>query len=103
MANLSNADRKKIPRYDDPNEIESGLITIDANKCNACCICIKACPADTIRLGYKKVILADPVDCMACGDCAAICPTKAITLVKSYRYTGIYKTIDEGELSLPRL
>jgi ferredoxin len=103
MASLSSSDRKKIPKYDDPNEIELGLIKVDDEKCNGCGICIKACPADTIRLGYKKARLTDPVDCMACGDCIAICPTNAITLVKSYRYTGMYKTIDQGELSLPRL
>jgi ferredoxin len=102
MGNLSSSERNKIPRYDDPSEIESGLIQVD-DKCNSCGICIKACPADTIKLGYKKAILAEPVDCMACGDCIAICPLKAITLVKTYRYTGMYKTIDQGELSLPRL
>ena len=40
---------------------------------------------------------------MACADCVAICPTDAIALVKSYRYTGMYKTINQGDLTLPRL
>ena len=44
MGYLSSADRKKIPRYDDPNEIEMGLITFDDAKCNGCGVCIKACP-----------------------------------------------------------
>jgi heterodisulfide reductase subunit A-like polyferredoxin len=103
MGYLSSADRKKIPRYDDPNEIEMGLITFNDAKCNGCGVCVKACPADTIKLVDKKAKLAEPVDCMACADCVAICPTDAITLVKSYRYTGMYKTINQGDLTLPRL
>jgi heterodisulfide reductase subunit A-like polyferredoxin len=103
MGNLSSSDRNKIPKYDDPSQIEPGLIQFNDAKCNGCGLCVKACPADTIKLVDKKAKLVEPVDCMACGDCVAICSVDAITLAKSYRYTGMYKTIDQGELSLPRL
>ena len=103
MSNLSFSDRMKIPKYDDSSQIEMGLVQFEPDKCNGCGLCVKACPADTINLQNKKAKLADHVECMACGDCVAICPEKVITLVKSYRYTGIYKTIDQRELAPPRL
>jgi len=103
MGNLSNSEKKKIPKYDDPSQIEMGLIQFNLDKCNGCGFCVKACPADAIELQDKKAKLVDHPECMACADCVAICPEKVITLVKSYRYSGRYKTIDQGGLELPRL
>jgi heterodisulfide reductase subunit A-like polyferredoxin len=103
MGNLSKAEKKKIPRYDDQTQIEMGLVQFDLAKCNGCSLCVKACPADAIKLQDKKAKLNDNPECMACGDCVAICSEKAVTLVKSYRYSGRYKTIDQGGLELPRL
>ena len=103
MGNLSKEEKKKIPRYDDPSQIEMGLIEFDLDKCNGCSLCVRACPADAIKLQDKKAKMVDNPQCMACGDCVAICPENVITLVKSYRYSGRYKTIDQGGLELPRL
>jgi ferredoxin len=103
MGNLSNSEKKKIPKYDDPSQIEMGLIQFNLDKCNGCGLCVKACPGDAIKLQNKKAKLTDRPECIACGDCVAICSEKAITLVKSYRYSGRYKTIDQGGLELPRL
>ena len=103
MSNLSRSEKKRIPKYDDPSQVQMGLIEFDLEKCNGCGFCVKACPSDTIRLKNKKAKMTEPIECMACADCVAICPTGAITLVRSYRYTGRYKTIDQGELALPRL
>jgi len=103
MGNLSKSEKKKIPKYDDPSQIEMGLIQFNLDKCNGCGFCVKACPGDAIALQDKKAKMVDNAQCMACADCVAICPEKVITLVKSYRYTGRYKTIDQGGLELPRL
>jgi ferredoxin len=103
MGNLSNSEKKRIPKYDDPSQIEMGLIQFNLDKCNGCGFCVKACPADAIKLQDKKAKLVDHPECMACADCVAICPEKVITLIKSYRYSGRYKTIDQGGLELPRL
>jgi len=103
MSKLSFSDRHKIPRYDDPKQIEMGLIEFDPSKCNGCGLCAKACPADAIKLDSKKAKLGERPECMACGDCVAICSENAIRLIRNYRYTGIYKTIDQGELAPPRL
>ncbi len=40
---------------------------------------------------------------MACGDCMAICPKEAIRMKSSYRFTEHFKTIDPGDLKLPRM
>jgi ferredoxin len=103
MGNLSKAEKKKIPKYDDPSQIEMGLIQINLDKCNGCNLCVRACPADAIKLQDKKAKMVDNPQCMACADCVAICTENAITMIKSYRYSGRYKTIDQGGLELPRL
>jgi ferredoxin len=103
MGNLTFAEKKKIPRYDDPSQIEMGEVQFNLEKCNGCGFCVKACPADAIKLQDKKAKLNDRYECMACADCVAICPEKAVTLVKSYRYSGRYKTIDQGRLEMPRI
>ncbi len=103
MSKLSFSDRHKIPRYDDPKQIEMGVVEFDPGKCDGCGLCAKACPADAIVMSNKKAVLADRPECMACADCVAICSENAIRLVRNYRYTGIYKTIDQGELAPPRL
>jgi len=103
MGNLSFSERFKIPRYNDPSQLESGQIEINRNACNGCGFCVNACPADAIELLDKIATPCDPFECMACGDCVAICPEEAITLVKSYRYSGMFKTIDQGELEKPRM
>jgi ferredoxin len=103
MANLTSKEKKKIPKYDDPTQIELGLIEFNRDKCNGCGLCVRACPASTIILQDKKAKLTDRIECMGCADCVIICPEKVITLVRSYRYTGMWKTIDQGRLEMPRI
>ena len=43
------------------------------------------------------------IECMACADCVPICKEGAITLTRSYRYSGFCKTIGSGNLTPPRL
>jgi NAD-dependent dihydropyrimidine dehydrogenase PreA subunit len=105
MGNLTFSERRRIPIYDDPQQIKNGVVKIDVEKCTGCGWCIKACPADALVLEDKKSKMRTNVfnECMGCGDCAAICPEDAITPVKGYEYTGYYKTIERGELLPPRL
>jgi len=102
MDKISFREKIKIPRYDDPIQIKMGLIKIEEALCNGCQLCIRACPANAILLKDKKAHLSNIPECMACGDCVAICPQEAITLVKNYKYTGYFKTIDKGDLQPPR-
>ena len=103
MSNLTFSERIHIPRYDDATEIEYGIVTFDNEKCTGCGLCVRACPANTLEMADKKARMKTPLECMACSDCTAICPEDAITMQRNYRYSGIYKMIGFGELSMPRL
>ena len=49
---------------------------IDPDKCKACGICFKKCPAVAIDGGKKKIHLIDQDKCTNCGTCFEVCPTK---------------------------
>jgi ferredoxin len=51
----------------------------------------------------KKPVMPADAGCMGCGDCMAICPKEAIRMKSSYKFSKHFKTIDHGELKLPRL
>jgi ferredoxin len=105
MGNLTFSEKRRIPMYDDPAQINNGRIEVNHDKCTGCGFCAKVCPADALFLESKHPQMRPPGvnECMGCGDCMAICPEGAIVLAKSYAYTGYFKTIDRGDLMLPRL
>ncbi len=49
---------------------------IDPDKCKACGICFKKCPAVAIDGGKKKIHVIDQDKCTNCGTCFEVCPTK---------------------------
>lgn len=56
---------------------QTGWVTLDREKCNACTLCIAACPHGAIVLTPEKDVLL----CDVCGGspkCAEMCPTGAI-------------------------
>ena len=106
MTSLSRSEKRKIPTYDNPDEIQPGEVEFDYEKCSSCQLCIKICPADILVINNKKPVMVSSRinECMACGDCAAICAEQAIAVKKSFRcITGFYKTIEHGDLLPPRL
>ncbi len=99
-------EKKKIPTYDDPKDIRYGEIEFDYKKCSSCLLCIKLCPADALEKIENRPVLkkTGKNECMACGDCTAFCPEDAIVSTKSLHcYNGRYKTLEQKELSNPRL
>ena len=98
-------DRFRIPSYDDPEQMQFGLVEIDLGKCTGCGLCAGACPAKALDMVDKKPRMkkAPENGCAFCGDCAAICSVGAISMKKPFRFTGFYKTLDQGESSPPRL
>jgi len=53
---------------------------VDADKCAACLICVRACPFEVPRINEEGVSEIDEALCQGCGVCASECPAKAIEL-----------------------
>jgi NADH-quinone oxidoreductase subunit F len=49
---------------------------IDPDKCKACMICLKKCPAEAIDGGKKKIHVVDQEKCTKCGTCFEVCPPR---------------------------
>jgi ferredoxin len=52
---------------------------IDAQLCDGCGLCARACPTKTLALRDGKAAVANPLACEYIGLCEAVCPTQAIT------------------------
>jgi NADH:ubiquinone oxidoreductase subunit F (NADH-binding)/(2Fe-2S) ferredoxin/NAD-dependent dihydropyrimidine dehydrogenase PreA subunit len=64
---------KKCPAY-----VCKELIAfyIDPEKCKACMICLRKCPADAITGGKNRIHVIDQNKCTNCGTCFEICPSR---------------------------
>lgn len=49
---------------------------IDPEKCKACMICLKKCPAEAILGGKKTIHVIDQDKCTKCGTCLDVCPPR---------------------------
>ncbi len=49
---------------------------IDPEKCNACMICLRKCPAEAILGGKNQIHVIDQVKCTKCGTCFEVCPSR---------------------------
>jgi F420-non-reducing hydrogenase iron-sulfur subunit len=49
---------------------------IDPQKCQACMICLRKCPAEAITGGKKQVHVIDQDKCIKCGTCFDACPPR---------------------------
>jgi len=49
---------------------------IDPEKCQACMICLRKCPAAAIDGGKKKIHAIDQDKCTKCGTCFEVCPSR---------------------------
>jgi nitroreductase/NAD-dependent dihydropyrimidine dehydrogenase PreA subunit len=60
------------------------LFSIDPEKCNRDGICVKACPANLIRMSSPDEMPEPTPDfeeyCLTCGHCVAVCPKEAFSL-----------------------
>ncbi|OEU61966.1 MAG: NADH dehydrogenase [Desulfobacterales bacterium S5133MH16] len=55
---------------------------IDPDKCTACMICARKCPADAIDGGKKKIHIIEQEKCTNCGTCFEVCPSKFSAVTK---------------------
>jgi Fe-S-cluster-containing hydrogenase component 2 len=49
---------------------------IDPDKCQACMICHKRCPAEAIAGGKNRIHVIDQDKCIKCGTCLDACPPR---------------------------
>ena len=50
--------------------------TIDPDKCAACMICYRKCPAEAIEGGKNQIHVIDQEKCTKCGTCFEVCPPR---------------------------
>jgi len=50
--------------------------TIDPDKCQACMICLRKCPAQAISGAKKQIHVIDQKKCTKCGTCFEVCPSR---------------------------
>lgn len=79
--------------------LQQGVVSIDAERCKGCELCVYECPAHTLRLssdvnlrGFHHSEQIAPDRCIGCASCALICPDGCITV---YRKTLIPKKLQE--------
>lgn len=63
----------------------TGCIEIDVERCEACELCVSACPKDCIEMGteinghgHAAAVFARPEECTGCANCAESCPDVCI-------------------------
>ncbi|MDY6971146.1 MAG: NADH-ubiquinone oxidoreductase-F iron-sulfur binding region domain-containing protein [Thermodesulfobacteriota bacterium] len=68
-----------------PACICKNLITyeIDPEKCKACGLCEKNCPAHAVSKDEEGIFVIHQEDCIKCGNCFSLCPDKFSAVVKS--------------------
>ena len=49
---------------------------IDPDKCQACMICRRKCPAEAVDGGKKIIHIIDQEKCTKCGTCIDVCPSR---------------------------
>jgi len=49
---------------------------IEPDKCQACMICARKCPADAVDGGKNRIHIIDQEKCTKCGTCFEVCPTR---------------------------
>jgi F420-non-reducing hydrogenase iron-sulfur subunit len=72
------------------DELFGNVVTyyIDPEKCQACMICARRCPADAIDGGKGLIHVIDQDKCIKCGTCLEACPPKFSAVKKIYKEPG---------------
>jgi NADH:ubiquinone oxidoreductase subunit F (NADH-binding)/(2Fe-2S) ferredoxin/NAD-dependent dihydropyrimidine dehydrogenase PreA subunit len=74
---------------------------IDPDKCQACMICLRKCPAEAIDGGKKKIHVIDQDKCTKCGTCFEVCPPR-FSAVKKISGEPVPSPLPEEERTIAR-
>jgi F420-non-reducing hydrogenase iron-sulfur subunit len=68
----------KLFTKDEIDKLFSEVISyyIDPEKCQACMICAKRCPAEAIISAKNQIHVIDQEKCIKCGTCFEVCPPR---------------------------
>ena len=107
MSELSKAERRHFPEWDDPAECTFHRVTVDLAACDGCTLCTLVCPANVLEMyreGEKKKVRvkADNRGCISCNNCHAICENGAIAATHHWESVGFYRPLARGEFTMPR-
>ena len=107
MSFIERKERGQMPGLDGRGApVHMGVVEIDNDQCTGCQLCVETCPGKALEMSGKqavRMIEADLVPCVACGDCVAICQPGAITVASPHHYSGFFRFLHRGDLSLPRV
>ncbi len=104
----------KIPDYNSAEDMTTGLLFFDEQKCKQCGICTFICPARSItrdtgpgawRAGLPRLVPTAPgvTECIACGCCTVPCPEGAISIVRSFAPGYFYRRLTQStDLRYPK-
>ena len=74
---------------------------IDPDKCQACMICLRKCPAEAIVGGKNQIHVIDQEKCIRCGTCFEACPPR-FGAVKEISGEPVPPPIPEEERTIVR-
>jgi NADH-quinone oxidoreductase subunit F len=75
---------------------------IDPDKCLACMICLRKCPAEAVDGDKKKIHIIDQEKCTKCGTCFEVCPSR-FGAVKKISGKPVPPSIPEKKRILTRM
>jgi|SRR5271157_3307073 len=107
----------KVPDYDNPQHMTTGILEFDDEKCTRCGTCTYPCVSASLKLPpkiqgekrgvpYVEELLPGVIPCVACGDCVAACPRGAISIQRGMRINPPFfgqRLTQSTKLTYPRL